>query len=54
MLGSHVARIEFCDLPAPQEESNMLDRMSAKMAARKAKKQEEKMVEDVEESGRGG
>ena len=46
-LGSHVARIEYCDLPAPQEESNMLDKLSGKMAARKAKKQEEKMVEDV-------
>ena len=46
-LGSHVARVEFCDLPAPQEESNILDKMSAKMAARKAKKLEEKLVEDV-------
>lgn len=45
-LGSHVARIEFCDLPAAQEESNLLDKMAAKMAARKAKKLEEKIVED--------
>lgn len=45
-LGSHIARIEFCDLPAPQEEHNMLDKLSAKMAARKAKKQEEKIAED--------
>lgn len=45
-LGQHIARIEFCDLPAPQEESNVLDKLSAKMAARKAKKQEEKMVEE--------
>lgn len=46
-LGSHIARIEFCDLPAPQEESNMLDKLSAKMAARKTKKQEEKILEEA-------
>ena len=45
-LGSHVARIELYDLPAPHEEQNVLDKLSAKMAARKAKKQEEKMIED--------
>lgn len=45
-LGSHIARIEFCDLPTPQEEHNMLDKLSAKMTARKTKKQEEKIVKD--------
>lgn len=45
-LGSHVARIEFCDLPAPKEEQNVLDKLSAKMAARKMRKQEEKIVEE--------
>lgn len=45
-LGSHIARIEFCDLPARQEEHNMLDKLSAAMTARKTKKQEEKIVKE--------
>ena len=42
-LGSHIARLEFVDLPARHEESNMLDKVSAKMVTRKAEKQEHKM-----------
>lgn len=44
-LGTHVAHIEYQDLPAQHEQGNMLDQLSAKMQARKAKKQEEKAVE---------
>ena len=45
-LGSLIAPIEFHDLPPQQAEHNVLDRLSAKMAARKTRKQEEKIVED--------
>ena len=45
-LGPRIAHIEFHDLPPQQAEHNVLDRLSAKMVARKAQKQEEKMEKD--------
>ena len=46
-LGSYVAPIRFEGAAsAPSTESNVLDKLSAKMTARKARKTEEKMAED--------
>lgn len=44
-LGRYVAPIRFEDSTVPSEEHNLLDKMSAKMTARKARKTEEKMIE---------
>lgn len=45
-MGRHIAPLEFVDLPAVNEEHNFIDKLSSKMVARKAHKQEAKMVEE--------